>query len=61
MLPSVLVEQADMMIINVELSDGKIPFGVFDRLRTEQGIDVTALQYSQTPGGNIYRAYVLMR
>ena len=60
-LPPVLLEPANMLITNVEIDGGKVPYSVFDTLRADHDIDVTALQYSQTPGGNIYRAYVLMR
>ena len=60
-LPPVLLEPANMLITNVEIDGGKIPYSAFDTLRADFGIDVTALQYSQTEGGNAYRSYVLMR
>ena len=60
-LPPILLEPANMLITNVEIDGGKIPYSAFDTLRADFGIDVTALQYSQTAGGNAYRSYVLMR
>ena len=39
--------------------DSKIPFQVFDVLRMEWNIDVTAISLSLTHRGNIYRAHVL--
>ena len=60
-LPPVLVNRADMLLINVSLDDGKIPFDVLDELRLQHGVDVTGLQYSQTAAGNVYRAYALLR
>ena len=59
-VPSVKVQHADVLLMNVELDcDSKIPFQVFDVLRMEWNIDVTAISLSLTHRGNIYRAHVL--
>lgn len=59
-MPTVLCTRADVLIANVNLEDGRIPFTVFDSLRMAHGIDTTALSVSQTHYGNLYRAFVLM-
>ena len=47
-------------MLNVELdADNQIPFSVFDALRTEYDIDVTAMSLSLTHRGDLYRAHVL--
>jgi hypothetical protein len=56
----VICYRADVLIANVELEKGRIPFTVFDSLRRAHGIDTTSLSTSQTHYGNLYRAYVLM-
>jgi hypothetical protein len=58
-LPPIVVTRADILVINVKLDGGKIPYGVLDRLRSEHGIDVTGLSTSLTHNGNLYRSYVL--
>ena len=59
-MPAVICTQADVLIANVELEQGRIPFPVFDSLRLAHGIDTTSLSVSQTHYGNLYRAFVLM-
>lgn len=59
-VPSVQVSRADVLLINVELDDDStIPFRVFDALRTEYAIDVSAISLSLSHRGNIYRAHAL--
>ena len=60
-LPPILLKPSNILITNVEIDGGRVPYSVFDTLRADHGIDVTALQYSQTAGGNAYRSYALMR
>ena len=59
-LPSPLVPTENILEFNFNLDDGHIPFEVLDRLRTNHGIDVTAVSMSQTGLGGRYRAHVLM-
>ena len=48
-VPSVKVQRADVLLMNVELDgDSKIPFQVFDVLRMEWNIDVTAISFVAT-------------
>ena len=59
-VPCVKVQRADVLLVNVHLEDNsQIPFQVFDVLRTEWNIDVSAISLSLTHRGNIYRAHVL--
>ena len=59
-MPMVVCYRADVLIANVELVQGRIPFPAFDSLRLAHGIDATSLSVSQTHYGNLYRAFVLM-
>ncbi len=59
-LPLVVCSRADVLITNVQLDSGRIPFTVFDALRLAHGIDTTPLSVSQTHYGNLYRSFVLM-
>ena len=59
-LPGVLVQKSDILIINGDLDNDKVPYEVFDRLRSEFHIDVTSISISATLGGNAYRTYVQM-
>ena len=59
-MPVVICNRADVLIANVAIEQGRIPFTVFDSLRLTHGIDTTALSMSQTHYGNLYRAFVLM-
>ena len=59
-LPSPLVPTENILEFNFNLDDGHIPFEVLDRLRTNHGIDITAVSMSQTGLGGRYRAHVLM-
>ena len=59
-LPPVLVNHADVMLANVELDDGKVPFSALDILRSDFFIDMTALSVSRTQDGNNYRQWALM-
>lgn len=56
----VVCNRADVLIANVELEQGRIPFPVFESLRLAHGIDTTSLSVSQTHYGNLYRQFVLM-
>ena len=59
-LPSMRLPCADILLMNVEVDEaGCIPFSAFDALRTQYGIDVTAITLSWTHRGNLYRAHVL--
>ena len=59
-VPCVRVPRGEVMLVNVELdSDRRIPFTVFDSLRTAHNVDVTGLAMSLTHRGNLYRAQVL--
>ena len=60
-MPPVLIPRSWVLLINVELEDGRIPFAAFDELRVTHGVDTTALSTSSTHYGNLYRAHVLMR
>ena len=60
-MPPVLINQADVMLANVELDDGKVPFSALDILRSDFFIDMTALSVSRTQIGNNYRQWALMR
>lgn len=59
-MPVVICNRANVLIANVELLEGRIPFHVFDCLRLAHGIDTTSLSVSQTHYGNLYRQFVLM-
>ena len=59
-MPVVICNRANVLIANVELLEGRIPFHVFDCLRLAHGIDTTSLSVSQTHYGNLYHAFVLM-
>ena len=56
-LPDTEVPKSEVLIMNLELENDKVPYKAFDRLRFEHHIDVTALSLSQTQGGNTYRVY----
>ena len=58
-MPPVIVPKGDIVELNVDLDCDKIPYPCFDKL-SATGIDVTGLNLSTTPGGNIYRSYILM-
>ena len=59
-LPSIRLPRDDILLMNVEVdNDGHIPFSAFDALRTQYGIDVSAISLSWTHRGNLYRAHVL--
>ena len=61
-LPPILVRREQTLMINVELDgDDRIPFNVFDELSSKHGLDMTAISWSRTQFGGLYRAYVLMR
>ena len=59
-VPDRIVQRADVLLMNIELDDHQqIPFRVFDTLRLQHAIDVTAISLSLTHRGNLYRAHVL--
>lgn len=58
-LPPVVVQADNILVTNVELEDGTIPYTALDSLRTNHNVDVTAFSVSMTRGGHRYRAYVL--
>ena len=59
-IPPVLIPRSWVLLINVELEDGRIPFAAFAELRVTHDVDTTALSMSCTHYGNIYRAHALM-
>ena len=59
-LPAVVIETRNVLAQNVELDEERIPFAVFDKLRKEDGVDVTGFNLSMTANGNTYRSYVLL-
>ena len=58
-LPDPEASLADVLDANFEMTE--MPYDTFDTLRLRHNLDVTALSASQTPRGNLYRAYVLSR
>jgi hypothetical protein len=60
LLPQTMVSLAAVLIPSVVMEEGQIPFAVFDTLRNNHAIDLTALSVSQTQRGNVYRNYCLM-
>ena len=60
-LPNVIVDIADVLQINVDIGqDHKLPYHVLDKLRYDDVVDLTALSYSQTQLGTVYRSHALM-
>ena len=60
-LPNIIVNLADLLHVNVELTDDKkLPYSVFDSLWDDHLIDLTAYTYSQTSLGVAYRTHVHM-
>ena len=60
-LPDIIVDIADVLQINVEIGpDHLLPFPVLDQLRYDDVIGLTALSYSQTQLGTVYRSHALM-
>ena len=61
-LPDPEASLADVLDANFEMTENnELPYDTFDTLRLRHNLDVTALSASQTPRGNLYRAYVLSR
>ena len=61
-LPDPEASLADVLDANFEMTENnELPYDTFDTLRLRHNLDVTALSVSQTPRGNLYRAYVLSR
>ena len=61
-LPDPEASLADVLDANFEMTENnELPYDTFDSLRVRHNLDVTALSVSQTPRGNLYRAYVLSR
>ena len=58
--PNIIVPFDDLLHVNVELTDNKLSYDVFDSLHADCGIDVTALYYSQTRTGEMYRTHAQM-
>ena len=57
-LPDVMVLRADVLLANVQLDEqSRIPFKVFDKLRTTHDVDVSG--FSSTHRGNLYSIYVM--
>ena len=57
-LPDVMVLRADVLLANVQLDEqSRIPFKVFDKLRTIHDVDVSG--FSSTHRGNLYSIYVM--
>ena len=60
-LPNIIVNLADLLQVNVELTDDKkLPYSVFDSLWDDHLIDLTAYTYSQTSLGVAYRTHAHM-
>ena len=59
--PSPLLHARSILECNFELTEGALPYDVFDALRASHGIDLTGFNTSMTQRGNLYRSYVLMR
>ena len=60
-LPNIIVDIADVLQINVDIGqDHKLPYHVLDKLRYDDVVDLTALSYSQTQLGTVYRSHALM-
>ena len=60
-LPNIIVDIADVLHINVDIGPGhRLPFPVLDQLRYADVVDLTALSYSQTQLGAVYRSHALM-
>ena len=59
-LPNIIVPFDDLLQVNVELTDNKLSYDVFDSLHADCGIDVSALRYSQTRAGETYRTHAQM-
>ena len=59
-LPDIIMNKTDILEVFDMTADDKLPYRIFDKLRTKHGIDMTGLSLSQTHLGNIYRAHVLM-
>ena len=63
-LPKPLVPLREVLISNVqlELIDGQrcIPFDILHQLKSNHSIDVTALTFSETQRGNLYRLWEMM-
>ena len=58
-LPEVRVLRADVLLANVQLDEqSRIPFKVFDKLRTIHDVDVSG--FSSTHRGNLYREWQMM-
>ena len=61
-LPDPEASLADVLDANFEMTENnELPYDTFDTLRLRHNLDVTALSASQTPRGNLYRAYVLSK
>ena len=60
-MPPVLIPRSSVLMVNVELEDGRIPWLVFEELRQTHCIDTTGVSTSATHNGNIYRAHAPMR
>ena len=60
-MPETLVSQGAVLEMNVDLTvESELPFQTFDDLRQRHAIDTTALSFSLTKRGNVYRRYALL-
>lgn len=60
-LPSAVVQPCSVLEWCFELEDDCLPFGILDKLVDVHFIDVTGLNLSSTPRGNLFRTHRLMR
>ena len=61
-LPDPMASLEDVLDSNFEMTENnELPFDTLDTLCQQHDLDVTGLSMSQTPRGNLYRAYVLSR
>ena len=58
--PDPWISLGDVLLANVDFTDdGTLPYWVFDVLRLKHDIDVTGLNCSRTPGGQLYHCYAV--
>lgn len=58
--PSPLVPLGQLIACNVQLEQGHISFQTLHELKQNHGVDVTALTFSETDRGNLYRTWETM-
>ena len=58
-MPPAAMSRSSILLGPVDLDDGRLPFQTSDAL-TEKGAVVTALTWTRTERGNVYRQYRLL-